>query len=159
MRKRRSFDRLFEGNMLVVFCVLFTAAVILSAIINTIFGAEFTLSMRNIIVTAVFLSAPLLPLSICKHLLKANYITERDYLFWIGIPIHYFVSAGITMFYSLIWSIFEQIPPIVFLTTLIEFTVMYAIVIGGAVVVDFCQTSTANKNLRKIQASQNNDSE
>jgi len=154
MRKRHSYDRLFEGNILVVFCVIFTVSIFVTVILNTVFGGTFSMSIQNLIWTVVFISAPLLPLALFTHLWKSNCIAENDYLFWIGIPAHYAVSSALTMLFVFIQSRLHSLPLSTYLDALINYTVMYAIVVAGAVVVDLLQTGTANKNLRKIQARQ-----
>jgi len=155
MRKRHSYDRLFEGNPLVLFCVLFTVSVTVSVIINAIFGATFVLRTEGIIISSVYLIAPILPLTVFHRLWKSSYIAERDYLLFINIPLHYLFSSVLTVLFTFLMGLFRLLPltPAAYISALITFTGMYALVILGAIVIDLLQTAKANGNLKKIQAS------
>jgi len=154
MRKRRSYDRLFEGNIIVLYCVIFTVNIIVLTISSAIWGGIINLSVEFLIWNFVFISAPLLPLAIFKHLWRSNYIHERDYLLWISIPLHYLISCGLTLFFIFLQSIFTPLPQGIYLAAIANYTIMYIIIVTGAAVIDLMQTSTANRNLRTIQASQ-----
>jgi len=151
MRKRHSFDRLFEGNMLVLFCVIFTVIIIVEVILATIRGSTVHLSVQSLIWHVIFISAPLLPLAIFQYLWRSNYIGERDYLFWVSIPLHYLISCGITLLYLFIRSFFVPLTQRIYLVVLINYSIMYIIILAGAVIIDLLQTAKANRNLRKIQ--------
>jgi len=151
MRKRYSFESMFDGNILVIFCVLFTVSMIFETIFSVIGGGTIHVSM---IWRTIWLSATLLPLALFQYLWKSHYIDERSYYFWVGIPMHYLISGGLLLLYLFIWGFFEHLTPNAYLITLANYTVGYMIVMGGAAVIHFMQTSRANKNLRKIQASQ-----
>lgn len=154
MSKRRSYDRLFEGNILVVYCVLFTANIIFLTILSTLQGGTIILSIELLMWHFTFLSAPLLPLTLFKYLWQSNYIDEKKYLFLIGIPIHYLLSAGLTILLLFVQGIFfGPFPLRLHLINLLNYTVVYGLVIAGAMIIDFMQTSKANKNLRIIQES------
>jgi len=100
-----------------------------------------------------FLGAPILPLTILQYLWKSNVINDKDYLLWGGIPLHYLISCGLIVFFTFLRSLFEPIPQGAYLNTFINYTMVYAVILIGAVVIDLTQTATANKNLKKIQAS------
>jgi len=151
MRKRYSFDRLFEGNMLVLFCVIFTVNVVIRIILAGLQGTAITLGVQSLIWSTVYISAPLLPLAIIQHLLRSGYMEERDYLLWISAPVHYLISAGLTVFYVFIQGLFMPLPERMFIFALVNYTIMYIIIVTGAIIIDLLQTARVNKNLRKIQ--------
>ncbi|MCL1863826.1 MAG: hypothetical protein FWF78_09705 [Defluviitaleaceae bacterium] len=153
MMKRRPYDRLFEGNILVLYCVIFTANIIFITLLSSVRGVEFTLNIRILVWMFVFLSAPLLPLWVFKRLWQSDRIPENSYIFWISIPAHYVISSGLTLIFVFIQGIFEPLPRIVYLYSLIQYTIMYAIVIVSAVIIDLMQTSKVNRNLQIIQKS------
>jgi len=156
MRKRYSFESLFEGNKIVLMCVLFTVTIIIETILNTVGGRTTYLSIRFLLWAFLNLSAPVMPIALFQYLWKSNFISDKDYLFWAGIPIHYLISLGLIIFYTSIRSFFEAWTHDIntYFMTFINYTAGYIIIMIGAVVIDLFQTSTANKNLRIIQASQ-----
>ena len=154
MKKQSPSGTLFDSNMLVVFCVLFTISIITEAILNSIVGAAVYLRIEFVIWLSVFLSAPLLPLSVFKYLWKYNYIGEKDYLFWAGIPLQYLISCGLIMFYTFIQGFFEPQRQGIYLFRFTMYTIMFVVLTIGAIVIDLIQTATDNENLRKIHASQ-----
>ncbi|MCL2285711.1 MAG: hypothetical protein FWC32_05025 [Firmicutes bacterium] len=151
MSKRYAFDRLFEGNKLVLMCVLFTVSIISAAISSTITGVQIYLSLRFVIVNLVFLSAPVIPLAAAQHLLNKKRISENSYYFWVGIPIHYFVSCGLLTFYLSLFHLFQPGTIRAYVNTVINFSVGYAAIGLGAAAIDLIQTASANKHLRKIR--------
>jgi len=151
MRKRYSFESLFEGNKVVLMCVLFTVLIIIEAISNAITGNTSYLSIAMLTWGIISLLAPVLPIVLFQHLWKSDVISDKDYLLWCGIPIHYLISSGLTLFFMFLRGFFEPLPQGVYLSTFLQYTVAYTIILVGAAVVDLMQTSAANKNLRKIQ--------
>jgi len=158
MRKRYSFEGLFEDNKIVLMCVLFTVNIIIETISNTIGGRATYLSVEFLLWSILNLSAPIMPIWIFQFLWKSNVIKDKDYLFWASIPLHYLISIGLILLYTFLRSFFESWTHeiSVYLMTFINFTMVYVIIILGAIMIDLFQTSTANKNLRMIQDSQRN---
>jgi len=156
MRKRYSFESLFEGNKIVLMCVLFTVSILIETISNTICGRTTHLSMEFLLWSFLNLSAPIIPIALFQFLWKSNYIRDKDYLFWACIPLHYLISIGLIMVFTFIRTFFEPWTHEfnVYLMTFINYTAVYIIIITGAIVIDLVQTSTANRNLSIIQASQ-----
>ncbi|MCL2843454.1 MAG: hypothetical protein FWE28_08355 [Oscillospiraceae bacterium] len=151
MRKRYSFENLFEGNKVVLMCILFTVHIILETIFSTIAGRTTYLSMGMLIWSLVALVAPILPIALFQYLWKSDFISDKDYLFWGAIPSHYIISCGLTLLFTFIRSFFELLPQNFYLVAFINYTAIYLIILIGAVVVDLTQTANANDNLRKIQ--------
>jgi len=154
MRKYYSFERFFEGNQLVRFCVLFTIAIAAEAVLSAIAGATIYLNIEYVIWTAVFLSAPILPLAVFQRLWKSNYISEKDYLFWLSIPLHYLVSCALILLFTFIQRFFLPLPISIYLLRFVYYTAGYIVIMIGAIIIDLMQTASSNKNLRKIQARQ-----
>jgi len=156
MKKQYSFESLFGGNKIVLLCIIFTVHIIIETIFSTIGGRTTYLSMGFLVWSILLLSAPVLPLAVFQYLWKSNVISDKDYLLWGGIPLHYIISSGLIMLFTFIRSLFEPLPQGSYLNALINYTVVYAIILIGAVVIDLAQTATANDNLKKIQARLNN---
>jgi len=149
MKKRYSFESLFEGNLFVLACVLYTVSTLVTVVVNTIAG-----SMENVSAPSlwdfIFLGAIILPHTIWK----SDYIQKKEYPFWIDITAFYLTALGLVMFATFVQGFFDDLPDRSYFYTFINFTTMFFIVLVGAVVVDFMKTATANKNLKKIQISQ-----
>ena len=156
IRKRYSIDRLFEGNKLVLMCVLFTANTMIQMILAEIIGIQFNLSSRAIIWQFVYVSAPVLPLAVFQHLWESGRIDENNYLLWTGISLHYVISCALTVLIVFIQSFFMPLPQGVYFAMIATYTTGYIIVLTGAVVIDLIQTSKINQKLQIIQASQKN---
>lgn len=156
MKKRRPYDRLFEGNKLVLMCVLFTVNLFIETIAATILDVPMYMTLSAFAWRMTWLSAPVLPLTILQYLWEADYITEDRYLLWISIPVHFALSAGLLLLYVFIWGRFYPLLRGAYIETLLTYGMGYAIIIIGAMVVDAIQVSTTNKNLKKIQASRTN---
>jgi hypothetical protein len=142
---------MFEGNLLVLYCVIFTVSLIVMTIASTIWGGRIYLSIEFLLWNFVFISAPLLPLGVFKHLWKSNRIHERDYIFWVSVPLHYLISCGLTALFVFIQGLFMPLSQGVYFIALVNYTIMYAIILIGAAAIDLLQTSAANRNLKKIQ--------
>jgi len=153
MRKRYSFYRLFEGNMLVLFCIFFTVTIIGDVIFAAVRGNAVNLSSLTLIWRVVLLSAPLVPFAILRHLWRSDYIDEKDYLFWGSVPMHYLISAGLLLLYLFIWGLFMPLSLSLRIVqnALVNYTIVYIITIAGAIVIDLLQIARANRNLKKIQ--------
>jgi len=156
MRKRYSFDRLFEGNKFVLICVFFTVLVLFSAIGNAIAGVRIYLSIGFVVSNIFYVSAPVLIFAIFQYLWKSDYIAERDYLLWVGIPLHYLLSLGLILFFTFIHGLFEPLAQGIYLFRFRDFTALYIIGTIGAIAIDFIRTAKDNKNLRKVQRNQSN---
>jgi len=158
MRKRYSFESLFEGNKIVLMCILFTVSIIIATITNTVGGRTTYITIKFLLWSVLNLSAPIMPITIFQHLWKSNFINDKDYLFLASVPLHYLISLGLILFYTFIRGFFEpwthEIN--VYIMSFINYTAVYIIIVIGAIVIDLVQTSTANKNLRIIQASKRN---
>ena len=149
MRKEYSFQRLFDGNVLVLACVLFTISMLVNTVASTIAGREHISTIWDFI----FLSAPIIPIAIFKHLWQSGVISKNEYLFWGSIPVFYLMSFGLTMLYTFLQGLFSPMTPNYFMT-FINYTIMFAAVLFGAIIIDLVQTAKANDNLKKIHASQ-----
>ena len=154
MKKHYSFESLFEGNKIVLMCVLFTVIIIFTTVSNAVMGRETYLSIWILIWAILSLAAPVLPMSLFQYLWKSDIVSDKDYLLWFGIPSHYIISSGLQLLFMFIRGFFEPLPQGIYLGVFIQYTVVYIITIIGAVAVDLMKTATANKNLRKIQESQ-----
>jgi len=151
MKNRYSFESLFESNKMVLLCVLFTINIIIETVSSAIWDRTTYLSIEFLIWNVVSLGAPILPLVVFQYLWKSNYINDKDYLLWAGIPTHYLISCGLILFSTFIRSLFEPLIQRAYIVSFINYTLVYAIVLIGAIVIDLMQTATANGNLRKIQ--------
>ena len=154
MRRRYSFENLFEGNKVVLMCILFTTNIIIETISNTIGGRATYLSVGSLVWLIVYVSAPILPIAIFQRLRNSNFIDDKNYLFWGAIPLHYIVSCGLTLLFTFVRSFFESLPQSIYLVVFINYTIIYVIILISAVIIDITQTATANSNLRKIQEHQ-----
>ena len=154
--RRFSYERLFDGNILVLGCVLFTFFTVANVIVSAAAGNQVSMSSENIIWSLIYLSAPLLPMALVKYLWRTKVFTDKDYLFWMSIPLHFVVSLGLTYFYTFIQSIISSRPfsTGILLNIFIQFTIAYTMVNVGAVIIDLVQTALTNRELKKIQGSQ-----
>jgi len=149
MKKKYYFDGLFEGNLFIVFCVIFSIAIIINALINMLFGSmnDFTAMALQM---AAYTAAPIFALGFPRHLSAKNYISEKSFDILNSILAHYITSCILLMPYAAILRVFADASRLIYLETIVFFTVGYIIVHIGAVVVTFVQIQTANKNLKKI---------
>ena len=154
MKEKHSYSIL--SSMITWFCVVYTVSIIVDTVLAAISGNTIYLNIEFLVWSIAFYSAPLLPLSVFIYLWHLNDVGVNDYIFWLSILLHYVISGGLLMFYRFIQGFFISISPSTYWTTLRHYTIIYIIVLIGAVVNDLIQTSAANKNLRKIQASQCN---
>ena len=154
MRKRYSIDRLFEGNKLVLICVLFTVSTVIETVASGIQGRVTALSIPDLLWGLAFLGAPVLPLAVFQTLWKSNIMDENDYIFWVSLPLHFVISGGLILLLTFVFNIVNPVAYRSYPATLAGFAIGYAIVMAGAVVVDLLQTAGANQALRKIQAQQ-----
>jgi len=154
-RNRYSIDRLFEGNKLVLMCVLFTVNVLILMISAALVGESINLTSRAIIWQFVFLSCAVLPLTVFQHLWESGRIDESNYLLWTGVSLHYVISCALTLLVVFVQSFFVALNQGVYIVVIVNFSIGYFIIIAGAIAVDLIQTSRLNQKLRRIQASQN----
>ena len=154
MRKRYSFDSLFRGNKLVLMCVIFTVAIIIETVSNSIMGRATNLNIGSLIWGLLSIAAPVLPLALFQYLEKSDIISDKYNSLWFGIPMHYIISSGLQLFFMYLRGFFEPLPQGVYRGTLRQYTMVYIIILIGAAVIDLIQTATANKSLRKIQENQ-----
>lgn len=151
MSRRYAFDRLFEGNKLVLMCVFFTISIISATITSAITGEQIYLNLRSVITNIVYLSVPVIPLAVAQHLLNKKRISEEKYCFWVGIPMHYFVSCGILVVFLSIHHMFRPVSFRAYVESIIGYTFAYVVIILGAAVIDLIQTASANRQLKKIR--------
>ena len=151
MKKNFSLKILDECNLLVLFCIIFTIGMMFEAIMSSIRGAPVYFNIEFIFWSSAFYSAPILTSAIFKQLWKSNYIAEKDFLYWLDIPLHYLATCGLIMFYTFIQGFFHSLPQRIYLIRFIYSTVFYVTITIGAIVIDLIQTGIANDNLRKIQ--------
>ena len=154
MSKRRSYDHLFEGNFFTLYCVFFTLQTILVTVTTYLQGYTVTLTPLFLLSSFMFIGAPLLPLGVAKYLWQTGRISERTYLFWIGIPMHHSVSSVLLLLFVTLLNGFSRLPLQVYVNIWLEYAVTYTIVILIAMVIDWLQTAKANQNLRLIQTHQ-----
>jgi len=152
MKNRYSFQRLFDGNPIVLMCVFYTISIKINAVSRFAVGEVFYIDFSFFIWSMIFLTAPILPIEILKRLWKSDYINDRDYLFWAGIPMYFVMSCGLALFYTFLQSLFEPLPPNAYFYTFINYTTLFVIITIGAIVIDLMLTARDNKNLKKIQA-------
>lgn len=157
MNKWYSSDKLFEGNKAVLFCVVFTVVIIFATIANAITGVTIYLSIEYVFSNIAQIGAPIVTASALQRLWKLKYFAERDYLLWVGLVLHYLISLGLILFFTFLHGMFREIPlpQGIYLFRLRDYTLLYAIIVVGAIVVDLMRTATDNKNLRKIQSKLN----
>ena len=152
MKKRYYFDGLFEGNLFIVFCVIFSMIIIANALMNMLFdtAAEFS---RVALQMAAYTGVPIFALGLPRHLFAKNYISERTFDFLNSILVHYIVSCILLMPYAAMLRVFTEVSINIYLDTIVLFTIGYVVVHIGATVVTFVQIQKANRNLKKIHDS------
>ena len=153
MRRRYSFDRLFEGNLFTVFCVIFTIMIIQQAVVSVIVDATLDFA-QSALSMAAYTSVPLITMGVPRFLVNKNYISEKVFGFFNSILSHYITSCALLMGYVFILRQLIDIPQNAYFETLIFFTFGYIAVTVGAIIICFFQTVAANKNLKKIQTLQ-----
>ncbi|MCL2840644.1 MAG: hypothetical protein FWE05_07695 [Defluviitaleaceae bacterium] len=156
MFRRFSFDKMFEGNKLVLICILITIHVVISTIVHALAGSYFTLSLSGLFWVIIYSTAPILPIAICQHLMKLNKISEKRYEFLTSIPPHFIFSCGLLVFYVFLMGLWQStlFPVSVYLITITNYVVGYILVISGAAMIDAIQTAAVNRDLKKIRESQ-----
>jgi len=149
MKKRYSFESLFEGNLFVLASVFYTVNIFVTVVVNSIAG-----SMENVSAPSlwdfIFLGAIILPLAIWK----SDYIRKKEYPFWLGITVFYLTALGLVVFVTFVQGFLGELSERIYFYAFTNFTTVFSIVLVGAIIVDFMQTATGNKNLKKIQANQ-----
>jgi len=161
LNKRYFFDSLFEGNPLVLLCVLFTLNILTGAIFSAITGLQFTLSSRGIFVQLLYSSPPVIAIAVPAFFHKRKIIDESSYYFWTGIPMHYITSGLLLSVYVFfVRLIFPPPPEItafqVHAQMILNFTIGYIFIVLGAIVICLIQIALANRALKQIQQSQKN---
>jgi len=154
MRERYFFDRLFKGNLFVVFCVIFTIGLMIQTISSIMLDEELDL-VSSVATFALFTGAPITALAIPRFLLQINYINEKSYNFLDSILMHYIISCILLIIFIFILRIFIYLPQTPHSDTLIFFTIGYIAVTVASMIICWIQTATANKNLKKINDFQN----
>jgi len=156
MKKRYYFDGLFEGNLFIVFCVIFSVIIMVQALINTILGttAEFSALTLQL---AAYTGVPMFVIGFPRHLFAKNYISEKVYDTLNTILAHYIASCFLLMLYSAMLRVFTEVSRNIYFETIIFFTAGYIVVHIAAIIVTFVQIQTANKNLKKIHDSYRKD--
>jgi len=156
MIKRYSFEKLFEGNKLVLFCIIYTISIVIATISSHVANAPFYLTLDGMVASFLYLSAPILPLSLCQHLFQLKYIDEKSYHFWVGIPVHFVVSSVLLMFIVFMLGILRQanFGIAAYLSILGNYAITYIIIMAGGIVIDLIQTANVNNNLKKIRRSE-----
>ena len=135
-KKRHSFHGLFEGNKVVLMCVLFAVNIVITAISGSLRGETADLSIEFVSWNFFYLTAPVLPLAIFQHLWESGRIKESDYLLWTGILLHFVISCGLILLYTFVRSFFEPLPQNIYVITVLNYIVGYAVIFCGAVVID-----------------------
>ena len=102
-----------------------------------------------------YTSAPIPPFVVLQRLWKPDFIGEKDYLLWTGAFLHYVVSCGLILLFTFIRGLFEPFPQGFYFTRIAEYTFVYVIICGFAIIADLMNTAKLNKNLRRIQKSEN----
>ena len=153
MKRTFSFDKMFEVNKLVLICVVFSVLIVFVAIGGAITGDVTNIDFEFVVWNLAYISAPILSISIIQYLWKLDYITDKGFLFWAAIPLHYLFSFGLILSLTFVRSFFVDLPQGIYLFRFRDFTAIYVIIVIGGIVIDILHTATDNKNLRKIQAS------
>ena len=153
-KKRHSFHGLFEGNKVVLMCVLFTVNTVITAISSSLRGEIVNLTIEFVSWNLLYLTAPILPLVIFQRLWESRRIQEKDYLLWTGISLHFVISCGLILLYTFILSFFEPLTQNIYVITVLNYIVGYAIIFCGAVIIDLLKTASLNRCLQKIQENQ-----
>jgi len=153
-RKRGAIDRLFEMNKIVVMCIFFTINTAINVVSGAIANETIYLSLGSMAWTFALISAPVLPFAILQRLWKSEFIGERDYLLWTSAFLHYVVSCGLILLFTFIRGLFEPLPQGFYFTRIAEYTFVYIIISGFAIIADLMNTAKLNENLRKIQKSE-----
>jgi CubicO group peptidase (beta-lactamase class C family) len=123
---------------------------ILHTTVNTIIGGSVYISLLSLAWTLGFLSVPILTFSVFQRLF--DYIAEKDYLFWVSVPLHYLISLGLIMVFTIVQSFFEPLSQGIYFLRFRDYTVLYVFILVGAIVIDLAQTAKDNRNLSKIHA-------
>jgi len=152
MKKKYYFDGLFEGNLFIVFCVIFSMVTLVQLFMNMVFGVSTDLSAIALQMAA-YTGAPIFALSFPRHLFAKNYISEKTFDFLNSIFAHYIVSCILLMPYAAMLRVFTDASRNIYLETVILFTAGYIVIHIGAMIVTFVQIQKANRNLKKIHAS------
>jgi len=143
------FEKVFEGSLLTMFCVIFSLWVLAQMSINITFGqtADFT---STTFMFAAYTSAPIIALIPLRALTGKGNIADKVIGFGGGIPAHYIASLALLTLYVFILSLFMDIERRVYIETLAFFTGGYSIVNIIAAIIALGQVRKANKNLQKI---------
>ena len=142
MKKNNIVVQLFEGNKFVLVCVFFTLATIVDIVLSTINGFEQYITFKHLIDRLLICTAPILPLIIFNYFEKLSV--------WALFPIHYAISCAAAMLYIFVQSFIWEIHNNAYIDIFRSYTMMYIIVVAGAMIIDLCRTAKANRYLKKI---------
>lgn len=155
MKKKHSRLEIFGANPFVMFCVFFTISIAINIVIGTIFGSEpVSFGIPSLINIAIVCIAPIVPFFIFEYVPMPSPINDDTYSIWVSAPLHYLVSSGVILLALFIWGRFESVETNMYWQSIFSYTQTYVMIIVVVVFIDIIQTSTTNKNLRKIQRSQ-----
>jgi len=111
--------------------------------LSTMFGRELYSTYAHLLSRLVLCSIPVLPL------IAFRFINEK-YSIWAVLPVHYIICSGLVMLYVFVLGLFAELHPDAYIDMFRSFSMIYALVIIGTLIIDLYQTAKANKNLRAI---------
>jgi hypothetical protein len=156
MKRKYTTLSVFDGNPLVVFCVFFTISILISLVINTILGGTVHFTAIGLINLAVLCATPIVTWTMFDYVPILKHLNDDTCSPWISIPVHFIFSSSVLMLFVFVRGLFLPWPPNAYWDMFFSYMNGYVVIVSGAIVIDLYKTATANKNLKKIQASLGN---
>ena len=156
MRKTRKKTKLsfFDMNPFIMFCIVFAIMIGITAIFGILSDGPFYISARQLAESAILCAVPIAVLVMFERVPFLKYFNDEDCSPWISVPVHYVISSVLLLLITFAIDRFQS-PISGYMDAIISYTQGYAIVVVLAVINETGKVSNVNKNLRKIQESQN----
>lgn len=147
VKKNSVFKYLIFGNKLVIICVFFTIATIMDVVLCTILGHETATTHTHLFDRMMLCIIAIIPLQLFKYFEKLS--------MWAIFPIHYIVSCVLAELYVYVCSFYQELHHDAYRDIFRSVTMLYIVLIIGALIIDLSRTARANRALKKIQSANN----